>query len=150
MHNEDGIIKKFNLEPITLIVLDKRQTMLEKLVSLIRISYDENPIKSISGKIRHFYDLYYLLSDEECKEYVGSESFKEDFNSLIEHDRDLFSDPEGWNKKMLNQSPLMTNFDQMWDRLKATYRSELIQIAYSQIPDELEVKNRFMSLTERL
>jgi len=46
--------------------------MLEKLVSLIRFSFDEDYITSISGKIRHFYDLYYLAQDPECVQFVYS------------------------------------------------------------------------------
>jgi len=69
--------------------------MLEKVVSLVRFSFDENPVKSITGKIRHFYDLFYLLSDEDCKKYVESENFKEDFLNLIEHDKIIFNDPAG-------------------------------------------------------
>ena len=61
--------------------------MLEKVVSLVRFSFDEDPVKSISGKIRHFYDLFYLLSDQDCKKYIDSKDFKEDFVKLIEHDK---------------------------------------------------------------
>jgi len=149
-HNASGLIEKYSLEPFNLNVLDKKQTILEKLVSLIRFSFDENPVKSITGKMRHFYDLFYLLLDEECNKYVMSENFKKDFMDLIEHDKLIFNDPIGWSQKVFNQSPLITNFDQLWDSLKASYRSELLQIAFSKIPDEKEVKSSFKSLIEKL
>lgn len=149
-HNATELVEKYNLHPFQLNVLDKKQTMLEKVVSLVRFSFDENPVKSISGKIRHFYDLFYLLSDEDCKKYVESENFKEDFLNLIEHDKIIFNDPAGWSQKDFNQSVLITNFDELWDNLKASYRSELLQIAFSKIPDEKEVKNRIKTLIDRL
>ena len=149
-HNATELVEKYNLHPFHLNVLDKRQTMLEKVVSLVRFSFDENPVKSITGKIRHFYDLFYLLSDEDCTKYVESENFKKDFINLIEHDKIIFNDPAGWSQKDFNQSVLITNFDELWDNLKASYRSELLQIAFSKIPDEKEVRDRIKTLIDRL
>ncbi len=57
---QDELVKKYNLESFNINILNKEQTLIEKLVSLIRFSFDEQPIESVSGKIRHFYDLYYL------------------------------------------------------------------------------------------
>ena len=42
-------------------VLDKKQTVIEKLVSLIRFSFSDIPIDGIRSKIRHFYDLHHLF-----------------------------------------------------------------------------------------
>lgn len=149
-NNAIDLIKNHNLEPFQLNVLDKKQTMLEKVVSLIRFSFHENPVKSISAKIRHFYDLYYLLSDQECIEYTDTENFKIDFLNLFEHDKLIFNDPEGWSQKEYNQSPLIMNFDQLWNSLKETYRSELLQIAFTKIPDEKQVQIKFKTLITRL
>ena len=149
-NNAIDLIKRYNLEPFQLNVLDKKQTMLEKVVSLIRFSFDNNPVKSISTKIRHFYDLYYLISDQECIDYIDTENFKIDFLNLIEHDKLIFNDPEGWSQKVYNQSPLIVNFDQLWNSLKETYRSELQQIAFIKIPEETDVKIKFKTLIDRL
>lgn len=40
-NNSIDLIKKYNLEPFQMNVLDIKQTMLEKVVSLIRFSFDE-------------------------------------------------------------------------------------------------------------
>lgn len=52
------LIEKYNLLPFSVNVLDKRRTMLEKFVSLLRFSFSENPKAELAKKIRHFYDLY--------------------------------------------------------------------------------------------
>ena len=62
----EKFIEQFNLQPFEINVLKKEQTLMEKLVSLIRFSFAENPVESISQKIRHFYDLYFLMNDREC------------------------------------------------------------------------------------
>lgn len=61
--SKDELITKFELHPFQIDVLDKTQTLLEKLVSLIRFSFDEDSIESLAKKNRHFYDLYYLMRD---------------------------------------------------------------------------------------
>jgi len=130
LNNAKGLVEKYGLQPFKLNVLKKKQTMLEKLVSLIRFSFDTNPVTNISGKIRHFYDLFYLLSDDECKKYAESVNFREDFINLINHDKIIFNDPAGWSEKEFYQSALITNFDELWDKLKISYRSELPQITF--------------------
>lgn len=57
-------------------VLNKEQTLMEKLASLIRFSFDANAKESIASKIRHFYDLYYLMNAADCAAFVKSVQFK--------------------------------------------------------------------------
>lgn len=52
--NNEKYLEQYNLEAFEVNVLDIRQTLLEKLVSLIRFSFKENPVESISEKIRQF------------------------------------------------------------------------------------------------
>ena len=124
----------------------KEQTLIEKLVSLIRFSFDENPVESISGKIRHFYDLYYLLQDETCMQYVNSAEFKTQFCNVIEHDKQQFDEPKDWNNKNIQDSPLIKDFYSIWAKLKTTYTKELSILAYTEIPNEEEVSDSFKKL----
>ena len=146
----EALIEEYALEPFTLNVLDKRQTLTEKLVSLIRFSLSENYIYDVAAKIRHFYDLHYLLKDEECKDYIYSEQFKTDFNLLLDHDRATFDNPEGWNTMDIEQSPLLSDFSALWANLKTTYMKELPAIAFSDIPDAEEVAESFEEIVKQL
>ena len=119
--NNEDLIEQYGLEGFSLNVLDKRQTLTEKLVSLIRFSLSENYIYDLASKIRHFYDLHYLFQDEECANYLQSEQFKIDFNLLLEHDRETFDKPDGWNGMQIRQSPLLSDFPAIWYSLKGTY-----------------------------
>lgn len=60
------LIEEFCLQPFEINVLDKRTTMAEKLVSLTRFSLAKNPLTELEAKIRHFYDLHFLMQDPEC------------------------------------------------------------------------------------
>lgn len=112
--NNEKYIKQYSLQPFQLNVLKKEQTLVEKLVSLIRFSYEENMLESISGKIRHFYDLYFLMNDSECKDFTSSKRFKKEFNEILDYDKALFDEPSGWQQKSLEESPLIADFENSW------------------------------------
>jgi hypothetical protein len=144
--NQQQEIEEYGLQAFSLNVLDKCRTMLEKLVSLIRFSFSENPTQAIASKIRHFYDLYYLAQDSECWEYVQSSNFKSDFQELLEHDKEAFDTPEGWRIKEISDSPLVDDFLALWTGLRTTYQNELSQLAFVEIPDEKDVFRSFEKL----
>lgn len=143
-------IDEYKLQPFRVNVLSKEQTLLEKTVSLIRFSFKENTIKSISEKIRHFYDLYYLMNDSECIEFVNSDLFKKKFDTLLEYDRKIFKEPKNWQTKTVSESPLVNDFLSLWKELKEKYQMELTALAYGPIPDEKEVAKFFEKLIKRI
>jgi len=143
-------IEQYELQPFTINVLKKEQTLLEKLVSLIRFSFDKNAVQSISTKIRHFYDLYYLMNDPKCNEFVKSTDFKKRFLEILEHDKEIFDEPENWQLKQLSESPLITDFRNIWQKLKVTYKTELSALAFSEIPDEKEISKSFQELLKMI
>jgi predicted nucleotidyltransferase component of viral defense system len=108
--NNEKYIEQYNLQSFEVNVLSKEQTLLEKMVSLVRFSYKENAVESISEKIRHFYDLYYLMKDTRCAEFVASDSFKKELGAILDHDRAMFEEPMGWQSKSISESPLLTDF----------------------------------------
>jgi len=144
--NNEKYIKEYALQPFTINVLKKEQTLLEKLVSLVRFSFDKDVVRSISTKIRHFYDLYYLINDSECNEFIKSADFKKRFYEILEHDKELFDEPDNWQSKQLIESPLITDFTKIWQQLKETYKTELSALALTEIPDEGKVSDSFQKL----
>ncbi|WP_321331727.1 nucleotidyl transferase AbiEii/AbiGii toxin family protein [uncultured Bacteroides sp.] len=148
--NQKEAIEEYGLQPFSINVLDKSRTMVEKLVSVVRFSFNENPVKAIASKIRHFYDLYFLANDEQCKAYLYSDSFKKDFAELYAHDQRTFDTPTNWQGKTVEQSPLTTDFPALWDKLKDTYRSELSQLAFSVIPEEKDVAESFHFILQQI
>ena len=143
-------IHQYDLNPFEVNVLSMEQTLLEKLVSLIRFSFNSNPIESVSQKIRHFYDLYYLMSNTECALFVSSKSFKLRFEEIVEHDRQIFDEPSGWQFKQIADSPLVNDFDNLWAQLKITYQTELSAYAYRPIPNEVNVSICFKKMIQQI
>jgi len=143
-------IEKYDLQSFEVNVLSKEQTLLEKTVSLIRFSFEENAVESISKKIRHFYDLYFLMNNPECAEFVASDSFKKQFDTILQHDREMFEEPIGWQTKLISESPLVADFPAIWKQLKEIYQTELSALAYRPIPAENEVAKCLEELIKRI
>ncbi len=148
--SNEKYIEQYNLQSFEVNVLSKEQTLLEKLVSLIRISFKENTVESISEKIRHFYDLYYLIQHPECIEFVASGSFKKQFDNILQHDREMFEEPTGWQTKVISESPLLNDYSNVWQQLKEKYQTELSALAYRPIHDEKDVAKCFEELIKRI
>ena len=148
--NKQETIETYNLQSFSLNVLDKRRTVIEKLVSLVRFSFSENPAQAIQSKIRHFYDLYYLAQDTECAEYMRTDQFRIDFSELLEHDKAAFDTPDGWRVKNLTESPLIVSLPALWEGLRTTYQNELTQLAFTEVPDEKEVVEFLKNIVNRI
>lgn len=146
-----NFIEQYDLEPFYLNVLDKRRTATEKIVSLLRFSLASDYDIELSKKIRHFYDLYFLMEDKECADYFYSEEFIEDLKSLLEHDRNMFNNPENWNIRPLLGSPFFNSFEKIWkDGLSNTYTAELSHLAYKAIPDSTMVLRNIQAIMARI
>lgn len=144
------LIDEFGLQPFTLNVLDKRRTMLEKMVSLLRFSFAEDSEK-LASKIRHFYDLYFLMQDTECREYLQSEQFTKEFKELYEHDQESFDHPKGWNRQPHTASPLVMDFDSVWKQQRVVYETKIPPLAYVQpIPSADVVSEAYKQIVARL
>lgn len=136
----DALVEQFDLADFEVPTLDYRRTLTEKLVSLMRCSLADDYLTQMIAKIRHFYDLHHLYQDIECRTYIESNEFREDFSNLLEHDRRSFAKPTGWQQRSLSESPLITNFHSTWLQLQPTYMRELPQLAYRDIPAPEEVE----------
>lgn len=144
------LVEKYELKPFSINVLDKRRTIVEKLVSLIRLSFEDDAVKSVASKIRYFYDLYYLAHDAECAKYLQSSEFKNDVADLLIHDQQKFDRPEGWKTNTVKNSPLVKEFPALWTHLKLTYKKELEQLAFSKIPKEKSVADSFIGILKKI
>ena len=136
------MVAEYGLEEFPMNVLDKKRTATEKIVSLLRFSLAEDYRQELAKKIRHFYDLYFLKEDPDCSDYFHSLEFSVDLKSLLDHDRTMFDNPAGWNKRSVSDSPLFSSLDEVWDNgLSSLYERELSALAYKSIPSAESVIN---------
>lgn len=137
-HGLNVMIEEQDMSPFNLNVLDKRRTLCEKVVSLIRFSFENDAVAGLASKIRHFYDLYYLMQDKECMEYLYSD-FSKDLINLIAHDKTEFDRPPLWRTSDTIMSPLFVDFNSIWNKVSSVYQTEVGALAYEPIPASGEI-----------
>ncbi len=60
---------EFDLLPFQVNVLQPVRTLCEKIMSLVRFSYSENPIDDLKMKIRYVYDLHKMQEHREIRNF---------------------------------------------------------------------------------
>ena len=76
-NNQSSIANENGLLSFDLLALEPTRTICEKIMSLVRFSYGENPIDDLKKKIRHTYDLHQLLQQDEFLKFLQSKDFDE-------------------------------------------------------------------------
>lgn len=140
------LVHEYGMDTFEVNVLDLKRTAAEKLVSLLRHSLADDYIPELRAKIRHFYDLHFLWQDEDCKEYLLSKEFRDDFRKLFAEDQIRFKEPNGWQNRTIAESPLITSFIAVWDELKSVYEQELPELAYRDVPESETIITSFLEL----
>lgn len=144
-----GLIDEYDMGACELNVLDKRRTLCEKVVSLLRFSFEDDAVAGLSSKIRHFYDLHFLIQDADCQDYLNSD-FTRELTELIEHDKNEFDKPAKWKSSPIESSPLIQNFNDIWNKTAGIYRKELGALAYREIPAETQIAQSMEYLLEKV
>ena len=83
------------------------------------------------------------MKDSEFKIYFTSDKFLTDFKEVLKHDREIFQEPLDWNKNQLKDSPLINDFDNLWNKLKKVYYKELSMLSFTEIPKENDIAKNF-------
>jgi len=85
--DNDPLIERYHLEPFDLFVLDPMVTLIEKLLSLVRLSFYDDGIDRIRAKVRHFYDIYFLTRRPEFHEPENISRFIDDFSRMFDDEK---------------------------------------------------------------
>lgn len=94
---------------LSISVLDPKRTICEKIMSLVRFSYVQDPISDLKKKIRHTYDLYKLLNDSQLSEFFNSKSFDALLLKVANDDVVSFKNNNAWLvNHPLNQKYLLS------------------------------------------
>ena len=145
-----ALIAEYNLQPFDLLVLDPGITLIEKILSLIRLSFYDDGVERIRAKVRHFYDIYYLINTPEFHDPAGSSKFKAEVSMMFEEEKNRFHDPDNWIKSSYRESPLFKNFNAIWDQVRNSYDSDLRLLVFGEFPSSDDIMKQFVFLIELL
>lgn len=139
--NQEEFIKKYELESFQIRVLGLERTLAEKILALIRASHSEKPIEQLKNKIRHIYDIYMILQNQEMRTFLESRDFFTLLTSVQEDDAKNSEFQGDWAKEKLLDSLLFGSIDNTWEQLSHTYQNNFPSLVYGKLPDQEKIKD---------
>lgn len=138
------------LLPFDVLALEPIRTICEKIMSLVRFSYGEDPINDLKKKIRHIYDLHQLLKQDEFLSFFNSTGFDDMLLKVAKDDVVSFRNNNKWLNYHPNEALIFGDLENVWTELQPVYKSEFKNLVYGELPDETEVLETLEMIKARL
>jgi hypothetical protein len=149
-NKQSEIAQENGLLPFPLLALEPIRTICEKIMSLVRFSYGENPTDDLKKKIRHTYDLHQLLKQEEFFKFFQSTAFDEMLLKVANDDVASFKNNNQWLVYHPNEALIFKDLENVWIDLKTIYNGDFKNLVYGELPKEDEVLETLKMIQERL
>ncbi len=147
---QQEIAKEYDLLPFEVNVLDTRRTICEKIMSLVRFSYTEQPFVDLSNKVRHTYDLHQLLKKDEINSFFVSKEFDAMLLRVAQDDVASFRNNNQWLVHHPNQSLFFTDVEHSWEQIHKSYFNIFAKLVYGELPVGDDIVNTLKIIKERL
>ncbi len=134
-NGQTEIAKEYGLLPFDLLVLEPIRTICEKIMSLVRFSYGENPIDDLKKKIRHTYDLQQLLKQKEFSTFFNSPAFDEMLLKVANDDVASFKNNNIWLNHHPSEALIFKDLENVWNELKTIYTGDFKDLVYGDFPE---------------
>lgn len=149
-NKQSEIAQENGLLPFELLALEPIRTICEKIMSLVRFSYGENPIDDFKKKIRHTYDLHQLLKQEEFFKFFQSTAFDEMLLKVANDDVASFKNNNQWLVYHPNEALIFKDLENVWYELKTIYNGDFKNLVYGELPKEEAILETLKMIQERL
>jgi predicted nucleotidyltransferase component of viral defense system len=148
---QEGLAKEYNLIPFNAKVLAPERTICEKIMSLVRFSYGEDPIQDLRLKVRHAYDLHQLLNVKQFSDFFYSEKFMEMLLKVGQDDVASYKSNNQWLKNHPNEAIIFKDLDSVWNQIKGAYNSDFRAMVFGDdFPSDEKVLVTLHRIRERL
>jgi hypothetical protein len=149
-NNQSNLATDFGLQPFNVLALEPTRTICEKIMSLVRFSYSDNPIDDLKKKIRHTYDLHQLLQQQALLDFFNSPVFSDMLIKVGHDDVASFRNNNKWLIHHPNDALLFKDIDNVWNELKTVYNGDFKNLVYGILPKEEAVLGTLKMIQERL
>jgi predicted nucleotidyltransferase component of viral defense system len=147
------LIAQFGLEDFEVRALAVERTLCEKIISLVRFSYTENPLEDLSNKVRHTYDLTLLMKLYTIKDFVNSALFDTMLLQVAKDDDKAIPNDKNWLYNHPKNALFFSETEMVWNTLSKVYSgskfNELL-IGKTKPPTENEVFEKLIFLSKRI
>lgn len=119
----ESAVSDYALEAFEMNVLCTSRTLCEKVMGLVKASYGENYIAQIKQKIRHLYDIHFLLTDKFTCDFLESNDFVDMTAKVVVCDQRAFRFTP-WLDEPLANASVFSSLADIWPSLESTYNGE--------------------------
>jgi hypothetical protein len=144
------LISQFGLKDFEVKALSMERTFCEKIISLVRFSYSENPLDDLSQKVRHTYDLHQLLQLKTIKTFVNSSEFDSMLLQVGIDDDKAIPNDKNWLFKHPKDALIFSKTSIVWNVLKKVYTTSFKELVTGSLPSENAVYETLVLLSKRI
>lgn len=149
-NHQQEMIEAFGLEPFEVSVLNPKRTFCEKIMSLVRFSYTENPIQDLRNKIRHIYDLHKLLINNEITLFFESDEFPQMLKKVRQDDVLGYKNNNNWLSQPIENALIFRDLENVWKDLSNAYHTDFKHLVYGDLPKENEILDTLIKIKTRI
>lgn len=147
---QEKLAAENGMHPFEVQVLEPKRTLCEKIMSLVRFSYTKNPINDLKNKVRHTYDLYQMLNDNELSIFFESNEFDKMLVKVANDDVKSFKNNNTWLQHHPTKAKIFEEIEIVWEELKPVYSGEFKDLVFGNQPSENEIFESLESIKRRL
>lgn len=144
------LAKEYGILPFEVNVLHVNRTICEKIMSLVRFSYGEDPLDDLKKKIRHTYDIHQLLQVPTIKEFFESTDFEQMLVLVAQDDMESFKSNNEWLTHHPKEALIFNQTEEIWKELENTYTNEFGNLVHGTLPAGTHVLDSLKLVSERI
>lgn len=148
--NQLELAKEYGMLPFEVQVLHVNRTICEKIMSLVRFSYGEDPLDDLKKKIRHTYDIHQLLQVPDVKKFFNSPNFDKMLVLVAQDDIESFKSNNEWLAHHPKEALLFKDTERVWSELENTYTNDFNNLVHGTLPAGSDVLGSLKLVSERI
>ena len=148
---QEKLAQEHGIVPFDVRVLEPIRTLCEKIMSLVRFSYSDDPIDNLKKKIRHTYDIHQLLRQDEFAQFFSSKEFDVMLLKVAADDRLSYKSNNKWLDHHPNEALIFESLEEIWKQLTDVYNNDFRKLVYGgKFPESASVLESLRTVRERL
>lgn len=148
---QEMLVDEYGLHPFDAKVLSPVRTLCEKIMSLVRFSYVQDPVEVLKLKIRHAYDLHQLLCVDQFSYFFNSDRFAQMLLKVGNDDVISYKSNNAWLKNHPMEALIFKDPVLVWDKLKGVYENEFRAMVFGKsFPKADEILQTLKQIKDRL
>ncbi|CAN1544510.1 COG2253 Uncharacterized conserved protein [Flavobacteriaceae bacterium] len=149
-NNQEALIKEYKLNPFEVQVLSLERTLCEKIMSLMRFSFTNDPITDLNNKIRHVYDIDKLLDDKEVNTFFNSPEFDKLLLIVANDDVISFKNNNSWLDNHPATAMIYADIENTWSQMRNTYNTTFKELVYGELSTEEKMTRTLKTVYDRI